>query len=161
MIDWRQLVIEVYGLDRDRLLSDWRWLVPNDLRPISLTIFGDWFLEDPRGCIWFLDVVGGKLSQVSMSCASFLAERENPENLSEWYMADFALLCWERGLRPTAGQCLSFKIPPVLSGPIKFENIEVCDLMVHESIMGQIHRGVKDLPEGTVIDRFTVDGEVP
>ena len=69
-------------------------------------------------------------------------------------MADLALLCRERGLRPGRGQCLSFKIPPVLSGRVEIENIEVCDLMVHQSIIAQIHRGVKDLPEGTVINRF-------
>jgi hypothetical protein len=30
--------------------------------------------------------------------------------------------------------------------------------MVYESIMGQLHGGMKDLPEGTSIDRITVDG---
>jgi hypothetical protein len=76
-------------------------------------------------------------------------------------MADLAMFCWERGLRPAVGQCLIFKIPPVLSGPLELDNIEVCDLMVHESILAQIHRGVKDLPEGSVIKRFVVDGQDP
>lgn len=40
-------------------------------------------------------------------------------------------------------------------------NVEACDLMVHLSILGQIHRGVKNLPEGTQINRFTVDGIEP
>ena len=160
-MDWRCLAIEIDGLDCDRLLSAWRWLVPDELRPISLTMFGDWFLEDRRGCIYFLDTVGGTLSCIAPSRAAFLSERGKPENLGEWYMADLALLCWESGLRPGVGTCLSFKVPPVLSGPVALDNVEVYDLMVHQSIMGQIHRGVKDLPEGTVIERFTVDGEVP
>jgi hypothetical protein len=93
-MNWMKLAIGIDGLDSDRLLSDWRWLVPINLRPLSLSRFG-----------------------------------------------------------------LSFILPPVLSGPIELENVEVRDLMVHESIMGQIHRGAKDLPEGTVIGRFVVDGE--
>lgn len=160
-MEWRHLEIGIDGLDCDRLLSDWRWLVPVELRPISLTMFGDWFFEDPRGCVSFLDTVGGKLTQIAPTRSAFLVDREARENLDEWYMADLALLCSQRGLVPAPGQCLGFVIPPVLSGSVDVENVEVCDLMVHESIMGQLHRGMKHLPEGTTISRFTVDGETP
>jgi hypothetical protein len=160
-MDWKRLSIDVDALDWDRLLSDWRWLVPNRLRPFSLTMFGDWFFEDEKGRVVFLDTVAATLSEIAVSRAAFLCERERPENRDQWYMPELAMLCWERGLRPAQGQCLSFKIPPVLSGPLEVDNIEVCDLMVHQSITAQIHRGVKDLPEGTVIDCFTVDGEDP
>jgi len=139
----------------------WQWLVSKELRPFSLTLFGDWFFEDDSGHIHFLDTVGGQLKEIAPDRASFLEMRERQENLDEWYMAELALVCLERGLRPGPGQCLSFKIPPVLSGPLDPDNIEVCDLMVHESIIGQIHKGVRNLPEGTRIGRFTVDGEEP
>jgi T6SS immunity protein Tdi1, C-terminal len=160
-MDWKRLTIDVAGLDCNRLLSDWRWLVPESLRPFSLTMFGDWFFEDSAGRVIFLDTVAAQLSEIAPSRQAFLTERARQENLDQWFMADLALLCWERGLRPGPGQCLSFKIAPVLSGPLEVDNIEVCDLMVHESIQAQIHRGVKDLPEGTVINRFLVDGEEP
>lgn len=160
-MDWKLLTIETTGLDCDRLLSDWRWLVPETLRPFSLTMFGDWFFEDSAGRVIFLDTVAAELSEIASSRRAFLADRAKQENLDQWFMADLAVLCWEQGLRPGPGQCLSFKIPPVLSGPLEIDNIEVCDLMVHESILAQIHRGVKYLPEGTQIDRFVVDGEEP
>jgi hypothetical protein len=160
-MDWTFLTIDVNGLDCDRLLSDWRWLVPDTLAPFALTMFGDWFFEDCAGRVFFLDTVSAQLSHIAPSRAAFFVEREKPENLDQWFMADLAMLCWERGLRPGEGQCLSFKLPPVLSGPLEVDNVEVCDLMVHECILGQIHRGVKDLPEGTVINRFLVDGEEP
>ncbi len=160
-MDWQRLTIDATGLDCDRLLSDWRWLVPESLRPFSLTVFGDWFFEDRAGRVIFLDTVAAELSEIAPSRQAFLSERAKQENLDQWFMADLAMLCWERGLRPGPGQCLSFKIPPVLSGPIEVDNIEVCDLMVHESITAQIHRQTKCLPEGTVVNRFTVDGEVP
>lgn len=160
-MDWKLLTIDAKGLDCDRLLSDWRWLVPESLCPFSLTKFGDWFFEDSVGRVIFLDTIAAELSEIAPSRQAFLTERAKQENLDQWFMADLAILCWERGLRPGPGQCLSFKIPPVLSGPLEVDNIEVCDLMVHESITAQIHRQTKDLPEGTVINRFTVDGEVP
>lgn len=160
-MDWTRLTIDATGLDCDRLLSDWRWLVPESLRPFSLTMFGDWFFEDSLGRVVFLDTVAAELSEIASSRQAFLRECAKQENLDQWFMADLAILCWERGLRPGPGQCLSFKIPPVLSGPLEVDNVEVCDLMVHESILAQIHRGVKDLPEGTRINRFVVDGEEP
>jgi len=158
-IAFDQLEIEIDGLDCGALLADWRWLVPDDLRPVSLTIFGDWFFEDGGGRIVFLDTVAGTLSEVAESHAAFLVERMKPENLAEWYLADLARLCRKSGLRPAAGQCLSWKVPPVLSGPVELENVEVCDLLVHESLLGQIHRGAQDLPEGTPIRRFVEDDE--
>jgi hypothetical protein len=160
-MDWKRLAIDVEGLDCNRLLSDWRWLVPESLRPFSLTIFGDWFLEDSVGRVIFLDTVAATLSKIAPSQQAFLAERAKQENLDHWFMADLAMLCWERGLQPGPGQCLSFTIPPVLGGPLDVDNVEVCDLMVHESVLAQIHRGVRDLPEGTKIDRLVVDGEEP
>jgi hypothetical protein len=158
-MNWEQLAIDVKGLDCDRLLSDWRWLVPKSLKPFSLTMFGDWFFEDDSGRVIFLDTVSAELSMIAPSRSVFMIERETPDNLAQWFMADLAMLCWENGLRPGPNQCLSFKIPPVLSGLLEVDNIEVCDLMVHESISGQIHQQVKGIPEGTVITQIKVDGQ--
>jgi hypothetical protein len=160
-MDWTQLTIDAAELDCDSLLEDWRWLVPTTLQPFCLSIFGDWFFEDSAGGVIFLATVSAQLSEIAPSRAVFLTEREKPENLEEWFMADLARLCRERGLIPGAGQCLSFKIPPVLSGPLKVKNIEVSDLMLHQSILAQIHKGVKDIPEGTRIDAFTFNDEIP
>jgi hypothetical protein len=44
---------------------------------------------------------------------------------------------------------------------LTLDNVEVCDLTVHQCITAQIHQGVRDLPEGTQISRFVVDGEAP
>ncbi len=156
-MDWKRLEIDAHFLDCDRLLSDWRWT----LHPFSLTMFGDWFFEDEGGRVVFLDSIAAQLSEIAPSRETFLAERETLENLDQWYMADLALLCWDHGLRPGPSECLSFKLPPVLSGSLEVDNVEVCDLMVHESVLAQIHRGVKDLPDGTVINRFVVDGDDP
>jgi hypothetical protein len=72
-------------LDCDRILSDWRWLVPNNLRPFSLTMYGDWFFEDEKGRVVFLDTVGATLSEIAPSRAVFLANRERQNNSDQWY----------------------------------------------------------------------------
>lgn len=160
-MDWQRFSIDPAGLKHDRLLTDWRWLVPSDLRPFSLTLFGDWFFEDKSGSVFFLDTVCGELRSIAPTRAAFLIARELPENSDQWYMTELAQLCLNRGLRTAAGKCLGFKILPILGGKLDVENIEVCDLMVYLSITGQIHRQTKSLPPGTLITGITVDGAEP
>jgi len=159
--DWSVLAIDPSGIDCNRLLSSWRWLVNESYVPIELTIFGDWFLLAHDGAVFLLDVVAGELRQIAESKEQFAQERSTREALDDWFMADLAMLCWEQGLRPEPGQCLSYKVPPVLSGELALSNIEVCDLAVHQSIMAQMHEQVRDLPPDTQINRIIVDGETP
>ena len=120
-MQWERLSIDPTTLDCNRLLSDWRWLVPIDLRPFSLTLFGDWFFEDGRGCVHFLDTVGGKLLPIAPTRGAFLAMREQPENCDQWYMADLALLCLERGLQPRGGiKGDTHQYPDLMSVPFDF-----------------------------------------
>ncbi|KPK84361.1 MAG: hypothetical protein AMJ81_05850 [Phycisphaerae bacterium SM23_33] len=158
---WQKLCIGLEGLDCDQLLSDWRWLVGSRHRPVALTVFGDWFLETVDGNILFLDLVSGELKKIASNIDDFRRMCRDRENLNKWFMADFAYLCFDRGIVPGPGQCLSYRIPPILGGELCLENVEVSDLMVHESILGQIHRQVKDLPPGTPIDRIIIDGPEP
>lgn len=156
MARWQDYQRDCVGLDADYLLSDWRWLVPNDRRPILLTAFGDWFFERPDGKVEFLDTVGGVLSVVARTTREFSELKARPENQDDWFMHELAALAWDRGLCPDFTQCLGWKVPPVIGGPLEFENLEVTDLVVHQSILGQIHRQAKDLPEGTPIKKFVV-----
>ena len=126
-----------------------------------MTVFGDWFFESSNGNVFMLDLVAGKLTKIAESRADFISNRDKHENLAEWFMADLALLCYEKGLRFGTGQCLGYKLPPILNGELAPHNIEITDLMVHQSILAQIHKGIKDLPEGTRINNFTIDDERP
>jgi hypothetical protein len=157
--EWERLTINPSSLDCDQLLADWRWLVPKELRPFLMTLFGDWFFEDRAGRVVFLDTVEGKLKEIAPSREAFLRLCMEAEKRAAWLMEDLVLLCRERGMNPGRGQCLGFKLPPVLSGPLEANNVEVSDLVVYESITAQIHHGVKDMPPGTKISHFTVDGE--
>jgi hypothetical protein len=62
-----------------------------------------------------------------------------------------------QGKVPAAHQCYSYKLLPVLGGEMRAENVEIMDVDVGISITCQIHRQVKDLPEGTAIKGFKDD----
>ena len=49
------------------------------------------------------------------------------------------------------GKCLSWKLPPALSGEVAVENLEVTNLAVHQHVSAQIHEQLKDVPDGTTI----------
>lgn len=154
-----KLTIDLAETNCERLLADWRWLVPVDYVPIEITLFGDWLLESPDGAIHFLDLVGGTLTQIASDRIEFDGLKQEPENCDQWYIYELALLCHNAGIRPKRNQCLGYRLPPVVGGELTVDNIEVTDLAVHQCLLGQIHRQTQDLPEGTIINKFTVDGE--
>lgn len=51
----------------------------------------------------------------------------------------------------TDAQCCGFKIPPLLGGKYTLDNIEPTSLAAHDSLLADIHRQTKDLPDGTKI----------
>ncbi len=66
----------VNELDKDeaaKLLIEWRWLTAGrSLRPICMTAFGDWFLEDrASGAVLFLDASAGWLQEIAPSRAAW------------------------------------------------------------------------------------------
>jgi hypothetical protein len=48
--------------------------------------------------------------------------------------------------------CVGFKHPPFLGGDTSLENLEVSDLDVYWTLLGQIYRQVADAPAGTVVE---------
>lgn len=65
----------------------------------------------------------------------------------------------EKGVVPVAGQCYSFKVPPVLGGKAQSDNLEVTDLKVWISLCGQLHHQLQSLPPGTKLSGFTLEEE--
>ena len=136
----------------DLVLEDWRWLIGTALQLWHATKFGDALLLNPEdGSIYFLDVMAGKVERIAENEAEFESALATNDNANKWLMTDVmdgqALL----GMLPGHNECLSFKHPPALGGQLDPDNFETCDIAVHLSIAGQIHRQCKDLPPGTKI----------
>lgn len=60
------------------------------------------------------------------------------------------------GARPRYDQCIGYKVPLFLGGADGVANLEVSDFDVYWTIAAQLLAKVRDLPEGTVIDRVTI-----
>jgi hypothetical protein len=61
------LWFDVADLDVDRLLADWRWLCPEQMTLVARNAFGDLFLCNEAGNIFWLDCAIEKLTKVAGS----------------------------------------------------------------------------------------------
>lgn len=146
------LTVNFSHLKRQSILSDWQWLIGKNKLPILITATGDVFIQDKKNStIYFLNVNDGNVSKVADTSEQF-KERLNDDDFLMNYLplnavGDLRLA----GNVLSKGQVYSCKLPLILGGEFAPENIECCDMEVHFSFLGQIHKQVKDLPEGAEI----------
>jgi len=58
---------DIEGISLDKLLNNWKWLIPEEFRLIAVSPFGDLFLENIQGQVQQLDLVGGTVSMIAES----------------------------------------------------------------------------------------------
>lgn len=152
------LSIPIGTVDVACLLEDWNWLLRGGYRVERITLFGDLFLSDSEGAIHLLDMLSGETSRVADSISELASLLNQQDRLDEWFLQGFVMTC---ELRPAEGECLAWKIPPALGGPIEPDNLQVMSLRAYQRILSQLHEQIRDLPPGARISGFTVDGEIP
>jgi hypothetical protein len=151
------LTINPKNIATETLLEDWHWILKELSKVVLITAMGDLFIQGESGRVYFIDVCGGQLQKVSdngpqfedlLHDVDFVTDRFYPNLISQYRAAKRVL---------TEGACYSHKVALVLGGLDDIENIEVTDVQVHVSIMGQIHSQVKDLPPSTKIDKVKIN----
>ncbi len=76
---------DVDGLDVDRLLAEWRWLCPEHVTLVARSAFGDLFLRNQAGEIFWLDSAIGKLTKITDSETQFRESANTPKKQQEWF----------------------------------------------------------------------------
>ncbi len=79
---------ETADLSVEKLLQEWGWLCPQNVRLVAVDAFGDLFLEDERGAVLRLDTSGGKLAQISESVGIFKESADSAENRRRSFFED-------------------------------------------------------------------------
>ena len=138
--------------DYQPLLEKWAWLLGDKAFLVhSVTAMGDIFLVDNESKVSFLDTIDGVVTPFADSVQEY-EEKLQDRHVRKRHLATFVvrdLLDSGHSLRP--GECFSPDLPPVLGGKMNRENFSPVDSLFHASVMGQIHRQVKDLPPGTPV----------
>ncbi|MGX9145461.1 T6SS immunity protein Tdi1 domain-containing protein [Mesorhizobium sp. 128a] len=150
------LFIEPSAEDVAEALDGWKWIGLDGLEPAVVSTFGDIFFRARDGSIHHLDMLDGQLGRVARNWAEFQAILQNETRRDELLLAGLVIAAQKNGLIPAAGQCYDFKKPPVLGGEMNVREMETTFFVVKVHIAGQIHRQVKDLPQGTKINKVTI-----
>lgn len=139
---------QVDSLEVERLLADWRWLCPSQMTLVARNVFGELFLEDEAGAVFWLNTTTGKLSKVSTSRTQFL-EMAQTETRREWFVELEARDYAQRGLIPSSSQCIGFGVPAVFGEGGTPDTAYIADIYEHVSFLGDLHRQMANLPDGT------------
>ncbi|MBI3221216.1 MAG: DUF1851 domain-containing protein, partial [Bacteroidetes bacterium] len=132
--------------------ADWTWLIGTDKSPILVSAIGDMFLQADNKQVYWLDVGGGELNLVANGIQDFKDKLKNIELVNEWFMIDLATALRLSDKKLNEGQLYSYKKLPIIGGDYSVDNFEPTDIEVHFCFAGQIHKQIKDLPDGTKVN---------
>jgi hypothetical protein len=156
-MDINDYLLDQAGHDWAAMLADWTPPLPPSLTLWLVNRFGDAFVVDDDGAINLLDVGAGTFVRLAADRDQFAERLGLGDNASNWLLIPLVDACREAGMTPGPGQCYGFKVPPMLGGAYEVANIEPTDLSIHYSLLADIHKRTKDLPDGTQIKSVMVD----
>jgi hypothetical protein len=104
---------DVAALETERLLAE--WLCPSRLSLVARNVFGELFLQDETGSVFWLNTTIGKLNKISNSYSEFLELAETDEKRQEWFVEREAMNYAQLGLIPGSTQCVGFGVPAVFA----------------------------------------------
>lgn len=151
------LTISPDGVDMNALLNDWSWAMPEPLRPVLLTAMGDAFAQGASGAIYFVDMVEGAIRIVAEDGASFQSLLSDTQFVTNHLFPSRIVQYRKAGKTLIPQHVYSHKQLLVLGGEDDLGNVDVTDVSVHISVHGQVHRQVKDLPDGASIDSIKIE----
>jgi hypothetical protein len=138
-------------LEIDRLLSEWRWLCPHRMALVARNAFGDLFVRDDAGAVFWLDVAVGKITKVSDSEEHFRELAKTTQKRREWFAEPEVQSAAKRGLEPNSSQCIGFKVPLVFAESGSPDTAYIADLYEYVSFLGDLNRQISTLPDGSKI----------
>jgi hypothetical protein len=145
-------VIDQGRKDWPKLLADWRTLVPGAFTLWIVNRFGDAFIVLDDGSVHMLDVGIGQLTRRADNREHFAQLLDVDGNANNWLAISLVDACVAAGMQLSPTQCYGYKVPPILGGDYRVENIEPTDMSVHYSLLADIYQQTKDLPHGTRVN---------
>jgi hypothetical protein len=133
------------------LLAEWRWLLGGHVRLAGWSSSGDLFVTDARGSVSRLDTGAGELELVAASGTEFQRMLSDPARADDLLLLSVVHEFEQRhgALRP--GECLGFTTLPILGGAYTIENRFRLRVAEHAAVSGDLHRQLRDLPDGTSV----------
>ena len=149
-------IFDVADISVERLMQEWRWLYPDPVTLLARSAFGDLFLRKESGQVVKLNVSIGQITEIAGSEEEFRRLAGTEEWLQEWFANADELAAAQRGLILNSQRCIGFKIPLMFAESGAPNNAYLADLYEQVSFLGDLHRQISKLPDGTKV-RFVTE----
>jgi len=151
-IAWEDIKIELEEPVIGTLLNHWDWLVPADLHPILVSSIGDMWLKDNQGQVFWLNVGVGCLEKVASTETEFIVKLNDDQIANEWFMFELIQALKDTGVKRASDELFGYILLPIIGGKYTVNNFELTSVEKHFAHAGQIHRQLRDLPDGTEVN---------
>lgn len=136
----------------------WDWHPAAAKSPVGITTAGDWLLVDRTGAYSLLETIEAEVTSLAGSKAALLVSLADPDFRDAHFLE--ALVLAVLGTEPLpSGKTLGFRVPPILGGSLGLENLEVVDAVTYQNWVGELHRELSLLPDGTRVEGVEIDAE--
>ena len=142
----RDLAILYVADEHEVLLADWNWLIPKEMQPLLIGVFGDWVFVDQDRSYWHLDLLEGKFVKIAQDTKDFNSRKNQRAFQDEWFGANWAEIAFGAGLIPARDECLGWKVAPLIGGEFALENIDVFPLRVYQRVHSGLLRKTMKTP---------------
>ncbi|AKU22102.1 T6SS immunity protein Tdi1 domain-containing protein [Massilia sp. NR 4-1] len=139
------------------LNESWGWAGLQALEVVGENDFGNLIIKDVQGRYW-------RLMPEECSCAVVASDRQaldvlsaDQDFLQDWHMAGLTKIAREHCGPLTEGRKYCLKIPGVLGGEYKAENLASAPLHELIRLSGDVARQMQDLPDGAQVKLNVVD----
>jgi hypothetical protein len=132
------------------LLTQWRWLVGVGARLHGWSAAAVLFFTDDRGSVHRLDTSSGQIDIVADSMESFESMLAKVEEADQLLLLPIVAAEQVHGSLEE-GQCIGFKTLPVFGGSYGVGNRFALSVTEHAAFTGDVHRQIRDLPDGAQI----------
>jgi len=149
-VTWKELSFLPSEEALATLNQAWSWLLPETYQPVMASALGDLFFQKDSAVYW-LDTGAGEIRRVAESRAEFL-ELLKTDKANEWFMPPVIerLLAAGKTLKPD--HCYTYAILPIFKeGSYEVTNLNPVPAKEHFALTGDLHRQLKDLPEGSKV----------
>jgi hypothetical protein len=144
-------LIDQSGNDWVALLKGWGSVLPASFTLWIVNRFGDLIIVLDDRSVHMLDLGSGQLSRLADSRDEFAKLLDIDDNANNWLMIPLVDQLVAAGMILTPERCYGFKVPPVLGGSYDLENVVTVPLIERYSLMADILRQIKDVPDGTPV----------
>jgi hypothetical protein len=144
-------IIDQKDKNWSELLAPWAPILPQKFTVFLINRFGDVFMIYEDESVHMLDVSVCTVSQIAENRNDFADKMNIDKNANDWLMIPLVDQCVAAGMKPSATQCYSYRISPLLGGGYSSYNIALIALAEHYAFHADLYRQTKDLPDGSKV----------